>query len=296
MKELTESVIKELFVKTGVDEKYFSYYETELKRSHKAFREEYPYDENEDEEERAEDEKIEKACIECANDYIRYYVEEREKGHGNKWSDSVARDRVGGEHEFFVYINAYTSIENEAEKDKELTIHAYSLNSDPFFIEQYKRYFIDQSEYPQEDAVKYTKTYLDCLSKGKSEVYAKQYALRLVDYCESKEYCELYASKYEESINKGRDESKTIRIANEYVDLYERYWPEDDNILGIEAHEGYMKGFEYAIDNDIDSPQIFAEEYEEFYLSILFPHEKDKSLKKQWKYEEHLKKLFPNKF
>ena len=103
MKELTESVIKELFVKTGVDEKYFSYYETELKRQHKAFREEYPYDENEDEEERAEDEKMEKACIECANDYIRYYVEEREKGHGHKWSDSVARDRVGGEHEFFVY-------------------------------------------------------------------------------------------------------------------------------------------------------------------------------------------------
>lgn len=273
MKDLTERVIKELFVKTGVEEKYFSYYESELKRRHKAFREEYPYDENEDEEERAEDENMEKAYIECANDYIRYYVEEREKGHGHKWSDSVARDRVGGEHEFFVYNNAYTSIENEAEKDKELTIHAYSLNSDPFFIEQYKRYFIDQSEYPQEDAVKYTKTYLDCLSKGKSEVYAKQYALRLVDYCESKEYCELYASKYEESINKGRDESKTIRIANEYVDRYERYWPEDDNMLGIEAHKGYMEGFEYAVDNNIESPEEYAKKYEEEYLAKRFPYE-----------------------
>lgn len=205
MKDLTERVIKELFVKTGVEEKYFSYYESELKRRHKAFREEYPYDENEDEEERAEDEKMEKAYIECANKYIKYYVEEREKGHGHKWSDSVARARVRGEHEYIVYYDAYTSIENEAEKNKELTIHANSLYSDPIFIEQFKRYFIDQSEYPQEDAENYIKTYLDCLSKGKSEVYAKQYALHLVDFRESEGYCDLYASKYEECINKGRD-------------------------------------------------------------------------------------------
>ena len=273
MKELTEYIIKDLFLKTGIKEEYFTYYETELKRRHKAFREEFPYDENEDEEERAEDEKVEKACIECANDYIKYYVEEREKGHGHKWSDSVARDRVGGEHEFIIYHDAYTSIENEAEKDKELTIHAYSLNSDSFFIEQYKRYFIDQSEYPQEDAEKYIRTYLECLSKGKSEVYAKQYALRLVDFRESEEYCDLYASKYEEYMNKGQDDLKASIIAHEYIDLYERYWPEDDNLLGIEAHKGYMEGYEYAIDNNIESPKEYAKEYVAKYMALRFPDE-----------------------
>ena len=48
MKELTESIIRDLFLKTGIEEKYFSYYEAELKRRFKAFREMYPYDENED--------------------------------------------------------------------------------------------------------------------------------------------------------------------------------------------------------------------------------------------------------
>lgn len=292
MKELTESIIKDLFLKTGVEEKYFSYYEAELKRRFKAFREMYPYDENEEEEERAEDEMVEKACIECANDYIKFYVEEREKGHFHKWSDSVARARVSGEHEFNVYFDAYTSIENEAERERELRIRAESLFPDSFAQDRFE----NQAEYPQKDTEEYIKAYHNCISKGKSEIYANQFAHRFVDYDWVEEYCDLYASKYEECINKGRDERKAKAIAWAYVDLYEEYWPEDDNLLGIEAHKGYMKGFEYAIDNDIDSPQKFAEEYDEIYLSILFPHEMDKSLKKQWKYEEHLKKLFPNKF
>ena len=167
----------------------------------------------------------------------------------------------------------------------------------PYYEEELKRRYKDsQEEHPQVDTEKYIKTYVDCIKKGKSEVYAKQFAYRIVDFEWSKEYCDLYATKYEECINKGREEKNAKVIAWAYVDLYEDYWPEDDNLLGIEAHKGYMEGFEYAIDNNIDSPQKFAEEYEDIYLSILFPHEMDKSLKKQWIYEEHLKKLFPNSF
>lgn len=160
MKELTESIIKDFFLKTGVDEKYFSYYETELKRCHNAFREEYPYDENEDDEERAEDEKMEKACIECANDYIRYYVEEREKGHSHKWSDSVSRARVSGEHEFNVYYDAYSSIENDVERERELRIRAKSLFPDSFAQDRYIFLFKEQVVNPQKD----TEEYLQCIS------------------------------------------------------------------------------------------------------------------------------------
>lgn len=66
---------------------------------------------------------------------------------------------------------------------------------------------------------------------------------------------------------------KAISIAHEYVDLYERYWPEDDNLLGIEAHKGYMEGYEYAIDNNIESPEEYAKKYEEEYLAKRFPYE-----------------------
>ena len=134
-----------------------------MKRRHKAFREEFPYDENEDEEERAEDEEMEKACIECANDYIRYYVEEAEKGHCHKWSDSVARAKVGGEHEYNVYYDAYTSIENEAERERELRIRAKSLFPDSFAQDRYMFLFKEQVEYPQKE----TEEYIKAISSGK---------------------------------------------------------------------------------------------------------------------------------
>lgn len=110
----------------------------------------------------------------------------------------------------------------------------------------------------------YIKEYEAQIKLGKSAIYAKQYALhRLDDYLPA--FCELYASKYEECINKGRDDHAAAIIATEYEDLYDRYWPEDNNYLGIEAHEVYMKGFEYAIDNGIDSPEKFAKEYQAAY-------------------------------
>ena len=106
---------------------------------------------------------MEKACIECANDYIRYYVEEAEKGHCHKWSDSVARAKVGGEHEYNVYYDAYTSIENEAEREKELRIRAKSLFPDSFAQDRYIFLFKNQVEYPQKE----TEEYIKAISSGK---------------------------------------------------------------------------------------------------------------------------------
>ena len=43
--------------------------------------------------------------------------------------------------------------------------------------------------------------------------------------------------------------------------------------MGIEAHKGYMEGFEYAVDNNIESPEEYAKKYEEKYLAKRFPDE-----------------------
>ena len=168
MKELTNSIIKDLFQKTGVEEDFFPYYEEELKMRYKDFRESFPYDENEDEEERTEDEKLEKGCIECANDYIRYYATEREKGHSHKWSDSVARAKVSGEHEYNVYHDAFNSIENKEEREKELEIHTNSLSEAPIFRERYKYLFKEQAENPQREAEQYVKEYRNSIRKCES--------------------------------------------------------------------------------------------------------------------------------
>ena len=136
----------------------------------------------------------------------------------------------------------------------------------------------------------YIKEYESQIKMGKSAIYAKQYALHLLDdYLPA--FCELYASKYEECINKGRDEHAAAIIATEYEDLYDRYWPEDNNYLGIEAHKGYMQGFEYAIDNGIDPPEAFAEEYEKAYLHSLFPDEEEPPCKHKGKYDDIIGKL-----
>lgn len=134
-------------------------------------------------------------------------------------------------------------------------------------------------------------SYKSLLEKGKSPIYAKQYTLHFLEGYDLA-FCDLYASKYEECINKGRDENKAKLIANKYEELYDQYWPEDDNILGIEANKAYMKGFEYAIDNGIDSPDDFAKEYEKEAIARLFPDEKEPPGKVKGKYEDLIRKIF----
>lgn len=155
---LTNKMIEEAFAKTGVDRKYFPQYEAEAKRRYELLQKDFP----EDEDPLYEENNAIKSII-LTDDYIAFYVEEAEKGHSHKWSDSVARARVGGEHEFNVYYNAYLSIENEAGREKELRIRAKSLFPDSFAQDRYIFLFKNQAEYPQKE----TEEYVKCISSGK---------------------------------------------------------------------------------------------------------------------------------
>ena len=221
MKELTKSVIKDLFLNTGVDEKYFSYYETELKRRHKAFREEYPYDENEDEEERAEDEKNEKACIECANDYIRYYVEEREKGHSHNWANCYALCCVSGFDEYELIHDVCDKFEDKGEKDRELTIHAKSINKDPLFVERFKNMVEWGNPDISEKTEEYCCAYHKCIKEGKSEIYAHAYAEAVnCDY--TKECCVIYARANELALKHSPDTREAAWFGHEITEAVGR--------------------------------------------------------------------------
>jgi hypothetical protein len=156
---LTNAIIEEAFAKTGVDRKYFPQYEAEAKRRYELFRKDFP----EDEDPTYEDNNANKSII-LTNDYIAFYVHEAEKGHCHKWSDSVARARVSGEHEFNVYYDAYSSIENDVERERELRIRAKSLFPDSFAQDRYIFLFKEQVEYPQKE----TEEYIKCISRGKN--------------------------------------------------------------------------------------------------------------------------------
>jgi hypothetical protein len=144
-----------------------------------------------------------------------------------------------------------------------------------------------------ENASEYTIQYATQIKKGKSPLYAIQYAKHHFEN-EDEDFCDFYASKYEESIKKGRDRIASIRIA-EACERRFNLWPNDNNLLGKEAIKGYMTGFEYGIDKKIDSPEEFAEEYLEVHLSKLFPDEKDPPYRIKRKYDDIIKKIFPIK-
>ena len=221
MKELTENIIKDHFLKTGVDEKYFSYFEAELKIRHKAFQEEYPYDENEDEEERAEEEKMEKAYIECANEYIKYYVKEREKGHSHNWANYYALGCVSGFDEYELIHDVLNKLEDKEEKDKELTIHAKSINKEPLFVERFKNMVEWGNPDISEKTKEYCCSYHKCIKEGKSDIYAHAYAEAInSDYRE--ECCVIYARAYELAKNHRMSDGEAYGFGEACTNAYGR--------------------------------------------------------------------------
>ena len=174
----------------------------------------------------------------------------------------------------------------------ELVPFARFLDDDPSFVENYAYFFI--YKWTIEDVKEFIRIKKSLIEKGKNEVYAREYALHH-NSTPDDNYCHLFASKFEECINKGLGTDKAYTIAEAYENLYEEYWPEDDNLLGIEAHNGYMKGFEYAIENNIDSPETFAEEYEKAYLHSLSPDEEEPPCKIKGKYDDIISRLLANK-
>lgn len=136
----------------------------------------------------------------------------------------------------------------------------------------------------------FLKLYDSLIEKGKSEVYARQYALHHLDTPDD-EYCHLYASKYEECINKGIDSNKAEAISEAYEDFYDTHYPQDNDFEGKEFIDVYIKGFEYAIVNGIDSPEEFAKEYQRAYYN----NGKRPSYVAKGKYDDIICQLMDNK-
>ena len=88
MIQLTDELIRDAFLKTGFDEKYFPVYEEKVKQAYDERQEDEP-----DDDETTEQESNVFRSIRRANDYIAYYIEEIEKGHGDTWAASIAENR-----------------------------------------------------------------------------------------------------------------------------------------------------------------------------------------------------------
>ena len=197
---LTDAMIHNSFEKTGFDMKYFAVYEAEAKHCFQELQGDYP-----DDEDSTEDDNNALSSLALTDDYIKFYVQEAEKGHNNVWCESVARDSSSGEHEIWVVCNALAAIDDDKEKENELSIHAHSLSNDPIFVKRYI-YLIHETEpEAKELAEDYCKAYHECIKNGKSEIYAHAYA-DAVNEDFYPDFCEMYARAYELAVQHGMDD------------------------------------------------------------------------------------------
>lgn len=199
--ELTDIEIRHSFEKTGVDKSYFPIYEAEAKRCFFALEEDCP-----DEDDNAE------SSLELTDVYIKYYVEESEKGHCYKWCASVAKESVVGDDEYRIYREAYDCLDSAEEKERELNIHTNSLSEDPIFRERYKSMFIDGFANLKESTENYTRIYHSLIDQGRSEVYAHAYADISNDF--KPFFCDIYAEAYELGTKHGMDSCAAYCFGN----------------------------------------------------------------------------------
>lgn len=226
--ELTDTMIRDSFNKTRVDEKYYSVYEAEAKRRYDSFMKDCPDD----------DDNIE-SSLSLTDDYIKYYVEEAEKGHCHKWCDSVAIDSINSltaNNKYYIFHNAVNKMDNDNDKEQELEMHVNSLSKDPIFKERYKFLFRELLIEPTEKAREYASIYHEMINEGKSEVYAHAYADVSNDL--KPLFCEIYAEAFELAIQHGMDNSDAYNFGKfcteacgfgywVYIDDYLKQYNED---------------------------------------------------------------------
>lgn len=221
--QIFKDFIATSFAENGVDNKYFPQYEAKAiscyefyigkDRRLKRYKEEYG-----------------NKSVDYANKYIKIYIQEVEKGHGHIWSDAYAgwhcnlkpTDSCG-------MLRRYTAdIDDEDERDKEITIHAKSINEDPVFVKRFKELFYcyrNNEDDIEEWAKEFTDTYHKYIAEGRSEVDA--YGIALKANYDLNEYpydfndvsYDIFAKAYEKVKEQSKVKSKEEKTKDTLVDL-----------------------------------------------------------------------------
>lgn len=255
---LTNAMIEEAFVKTGVDRKYFPQYEAEVKSYYEGLTKGQVFDVGD----------YLRSSLNHAEKYIRFYATEREKGHGHKWAHFYALGGVSGD-EVEYWINE-VQFDDIKEKDRELVIHAQSINDNPVFVERFKKLAEWRCSNISEKADEYCRAYHKCIEEGKSVIYAHAYAEAVnMDYY--KDFCVIYAEAYEHVMNQGMSVSEAVGFC-EFVTKA--------------AGMGFYTDIESFKKNYLEKWQ------REYYMHLICSeHEKQNKTKLQENEVEYLKKL-----
>ena len=250
---IPKEVLKEAFDKLEIDSKYYPLFD---ERATKALNDiSIGYEPEQDDID---------GSIDIATEYINIYVGQIEVGLSETWAETFANLRINKDVDdsaWEAYWKVCKSLNREI-ADKDLALFARFLDDNPRFVENYINIFIKGGTI--KETYDFLKLYDSLIEKGKSEVYAREYALHHIDTPDN-DYCHLFATKFEECINKGIERDKAYTIAEAYEDCYDRHYPQDNDLEGKKFIDVYIQGFEYAVVNDIDSPEKFAKDYQAAY-------------------------------
>lgn len=129
---------------------------------------------------------------------------------------------------------------------------------------------------PCEKATEYAEDYKKQIKKGKSKLFAHEYA-DLADMGYHSIYREEYAYAYENAINEEKSEEYARFFADEYaselVDIKRRYGRSEDEEaidFAIEKVNGRMKAWEYVSEHKLEDTERFSEIYENIHLDTYF--------------------------
>lgn len=228
--------------------------------------------------------------IDIATEYMNIYVGQIDAGLSELWATTYANNRLNdGEDNsaWEAYWKVCKSLNREI-ADKDLALFARFLDDNSRFVENYINIFINGGTI--KDTYDFLKLNDSLIEKGKSEVYAREYALHHIDTPDN-DYCHLFATKFEECINKGIERDKAYTIAEAYEDCYDRHYPQDNDLEGKKFIDVYIQGFEYAVVNDIDSPEKFAKDYQAAY----YDNGEKPSYVAKGEYDDSISKLLADK-
>ena len=252
---IPEETLKVAFGKLEIDAKYYPLF---VEKATKALNEiAIGYDPEQDDID---------GSIDIATDYMNIYVGQIEAGLSETWAETYAdhRLRENVDDSAWEAFQAVSKLQGYVQARMEVSHFARFIDDDSSFVENYAYFFI--YKWTIEDVKEFMRIKNSLIEKGKSEVYAREYALHH-NSTPDDDYCHLFASKFEECINKGIERDKAYTIAEAYEDYYDSHYPQDNDLKEKEFIDVYIQGFEYAIINDIDSPKKFAKEYQAAYYN-----------------------------
>jgi len=271
----TQDELFDIFKEKQIEEKYFSKFLDYYKVCYGELDESYKDYEDDD----FNGGSVQESALFVTNLFIDGYLELMAKGHSDEWAYPLAHDGEFGERDIF---HAYSNLHkiNPQLAKKELLIHANSISTDPNFLKHYIYLFevVDDVEGRIASAKNYAKIYKEELKKGKSEIYARQFAFLMADGYYNQIYCEDYAIAYEKAIKGGKSIDYAETYGDKYgsalVDIKRRHGISDDEEMiefAIEKVDAFMKAWEYAQENKLENFLTFASIYESNYFDTYYP-------------------------